>query len=98
MPTLSTHVLDAAGGGARAGVEVTLRDSTGAVAGQGRTGPDGRLGGLGATLTPGTYRLTWSTEGAFLAEVSVLVRLIEDRHYHVPLLASGASAVTYLGV
>ncbi len=38
-----------------------------------------------------------SERAGFLVEVAVVVELDEDRHYHVPLLAAPASAVSYLG-
>jgi 5-hydroxyisourate hydrolase len=103
VPSLSTHVLDAAAGGPRAGVAVTVH----AVTGPPPDGPpvasavtdaDGRIPSLATDLVPGSYRIEWSTAGAFVSAVAVTVELSEDRHYHVPLLVSPASAVTYLGV
>jgi 5-hydroxyisourate hydrolase len=97
MPSLSTHVLDSAAGGPRPGVVVSVTDATGAAVASGLTDADGRTGHLGVSLPAGSYRITWRTGGGFLEEVAVTVRLTEDRHYHVPLLASPVSAVAYLG-
>jgi 5-hydroxyisourate hydrolase len=99
MTSVSTHVLDTAGGGARSGVAVRLTDAAGAVVGDGTTDADGRIAPLAADLAPGAYTLTFDAPGGpgFLQSVAVTVALDEDRHYHVPLLASAWSAVTYLG-
>ncbi len=98
MITLSTHVLDADAGLALVGVRVTVTDQVGEVVGSGATGPDGRIAALASGLAPGSYRIDWEAGGHFLRAVAATVELIADRHYHVPLLASGSSAVVYLGV
>jgi 5-hydroxyisourate hydrolase len=95
--SLSTHVLDAAAGGPRVGVTVTVRDESGTILARGATDGDGRVAGLAKDLPAGTYQLTWDSGGDFLAALSATVRLTDDRHYHVPLLASPVSAVVYLG-
>ncbi|MDQ2728481.1 MAG: hydroxyisourate hydrolase [Actinomycetota bacterium] len=95
--SLSTHVLDAAGGGGRPGLAVSVHDESGELMGQATTDDEGRVASLAIGLAPGRYRISWRTGGAFLTAVAVTVELGGDRHYHVPLLASGASAVTYLG-
>lgn len=95
--SLSTHVLDAAGGGGRPGLAVSVHDERGELVGEATTDEAGRVAALAMGLAPGRYRISWRTGGAFLAAVAVTVELAADRHYHVPLLASGASAVTYLG-
>jgi 5-hydroxyisourate hydrolase len=97
MPSLSTHVLDTAAGGPQPGITVTVTDDHGAVVGSGTTDDSGRIADLVADLPTGTYRIRWATGGRFVDEVAVSVRLTEDRHYHVPLLASPVSAVVYLG-
>ncbi len=96
--SLSTHVLDATGGGGRPGLAVCVHDEGGALVAEAATDDAGRVVSLATGLTPGRYRISWRTGGAFIGAVAVTVELTEDRHYHVPLLASGASAVTYLGV
>lgn len=97
MVSVSTHVLDGAGGGPRAGVAVALEDLDGMPVGAATTDAAGRAAQVATGLAPGRYRLRWMLDG-FLREVAVVVDLAEDRHYHLPLLASGASAVSYLGV
>jgi 5-hydroxyisourate hydrolase len=95
--SLSTHVLDASVGGPRVGVTVTLRDESGTIVARGATDNYGRVAGLAEGLAAGDYQLTWHSDGDFLVAVSATVRLSEDRHYHVPLLASPVSGVVYLG-
>ena len=95
--SLSTHVLDGSRGGPRIGLPVILRDDTGTVVGSGNTDSDGRVAELAVGLAPGQYQITWHCDGEFLTELSATVALEEDRHYHVPLLASPASGVIYLG-
>jgi 5-hydroxyisourate hydrolase len=97
VASLSTHVLDAAAGGPCPGVTVTVADAEGTTVAAGLTGLDGRCADLAAGLPVGVYRIGWRTDGVFIQEVSVTVHLGEERHYHVPLLASPVSAVTYLG-
>jgi len=98
VPSLSTHVLDAAAGGPRPGVTVTVTDPAGTVVATAVTDDAGRIPDLAGDLPIGTYRIGWSTGGDFIEEVAVAVRLSDQRHYHVPLLASPVTAVTYLGV
>lgn len=95
--SLSTHVLDASGGGPVPGVEVTLADGEGTVVARARTGPDGRVASLASDLPPGRYRLGWATSGAFLVGIEVTVELSAGGHYHVPLLTSPVAGVVYLG-
>jgi 5-hydroxyisourate hydrolase len=98
VPSLSTHVLDAAAGGPCPGVAVTVADAEGTTVAAGITDAEGRSADLAVDLPAGTYRIGWRTGGGFIREVAVTVHLAEERHYHVPLLASPVSAVTYLGV
>ncbi|MET8874589.1 hydroxyisourate hydrolase [Nocardia sp. NPDC004278] len=104
MSTLSTHVLDAVAGAPAAGIAVVLhRDAE--VLGSGTTDGDGRIATLGAGLPPGTYRLVFDTGAYFAArriesfypEVCVTFVVIEERHYHVPLLLSPFAFSTYRG-
>ncbi|HEX6393660.1 MAG TPA: hydroxyisourate hydrolase [Acidimicrobiales bacterium] len=97
MPSVSTHVLDGAGGGPVEGVRVEVHDSEGRLVGSAVTDERGRAEEVAVGLPPGLYRLTWQLSG-FLSEVSARVSLNEERRYHVPLLSSGHSAVVYLGV
>ncbi len=78
--TLSTHVLDARGRAAAAGVQIRLDYAAGkggadagwAPAGQGQTDADGRLrlSGAGGTadFEPGVYRITFGTGAYFTAQ------------------------------
>ena len=70
--------------------------------GEASTDASGRVPLLADGLAPGRYRISWDLAGSagagFIAEVGIVFELREDRHYHVPLLAAPASAVTYLGV
>ncbi|MFI7668584.1 hydroxyisourate hydrolase [Nocardia sp. NPDC049526] len=104
MSTLSTHVLDAVAGVPAAGIAVVLYRDT-EVLGSGTTDDDGRIASLGNSLPPETYRLVFDT-GAYFAErgvesfypeVCVTFVVIEERHYHVPLLLSPFAFSTYRG-
>jgi 5-hydroxyisourate hydrolase len=104
--TLSTHVLDATTGRPAAGLLVRLEraEQDGwTPAGEGTTGPDGRLRLSGDS---GVYRLTFDSGGYFTSrgsatfypEVSVTFEMTErDGHYHVPLLLSPFAYSTYRG-
>ena len=106
--TLSTHVLDATTGQPAAGVQVRLEGGGGdgwAPAGEGRTGPDGRLR-LAGEPEPGVYRLTFASGAYFRArgsatfypEVTVTFEVTaRGEHYHVPLLLSPFAYSTYRG-
>jgi 5-hydroxyisourate hydrolase len=111
--TLSTHVLDAVTGRPAAGVQVRLErgaDAGWVAAGDGQTGPDGRLrlsgdGGV-AEYQPGVYRITFASGAYFLArgsasfypEVTITFEMTEPgEHYHVPLLLSPFAYSTYRG-
>jgi 5-hydroxyisourate hydrolase len=114
MSTLSTHVLDTARGRPAAGVPIVL-EVLGAATGQwkelarGVTNADGRVRDFlppGATVEPGTYRMTFETGTYFRAQgtpgfypyVSVVFELAAPaEHYHVPLLLSPFGYSTYRG-
>jgi 5-hydroxyisourate hydrolase len=98
MPSLSTHVLDAGAGGPRTGVPVEVHDASDALVGRAVSDLQGRVPALAPSLEPGRYHITWQLGGGLIAEVRVTVDLFEERHYHVPLLASATTAVVYLGV
>jgi 5-hydroxyisourate hydrolase len=92
--SLSTHILDVERGSPAAGVSVELwRDELLAKA---ETDNDGRIAELGRNLAPGSYRLVFAPPSSFFEKVSVEVRL-EEGHYHVPLLVSSYSCVSYRG-
>jgi 5-hydroxyisourate hydrolase len=110
VPTLSTHVLDVAAGQPAEGMEVTL---TAAESGEhvsapvyARTDAQGRITGpIGGMLAPGSWTLSFAV-GSFYRErqgagcmgtFAVTLLLAEERHYHVPLLATPNAATSYLG-
>jgi 5-hydroxyisourate hydrolase len=112
MSSLSTHVLDAVSGAPAAGMAVSLeqrRDGTWSSLGGGVTDDDGRIRELAPSdLAPGTYRLTFDVDGStagrspdgspgFYPEVSIVFRITEERHHHVPLLLSPFAYSTYRG-
>jgi 5-hydroxyisourate hydrolase len=108
MSTLSTHVLDAVAGAPATGMPVALdrRSARGAdwtPVGRGTTDHDGRISGLApAPLEPGVYRLVFDIDACtgdagFYPEVTVVFRITEERHYHVPVLLSPFAYSTYRG-
>lgn len=105
MASLSTHVLDTAGGRPAAGVRVTLESGDGSVLADERTDDDGRVGDLAADLPPGDHVLRFATgawfaaqgTSAFYPEVVVSFTVGHDEHYHVPLLLSPFGYSTYRG-
>lgn len=95
MASLSTHVINGAGGGSKPGVKVEVRHVDGGVVGVSATDHTGRAD-VASDLPAGRYRVTWQLDG-FIQELSALLSMDGEGHYHVPVLASGCSAVVYLG-
>jgi 5-hydroxyisourate hydrolase len=93
--SLSTHVLDVERGRPAAGVRVELRRA-GDVLASADTDADGRIASLASDLDAGEYALVFVPPSPFFREVALTVAL-EDGHYHVPLLVSPYSCVTYRG-
>jgi len=104
-PTISTHVLDTTRGEPAAGVAVTLWRFDGKEhVSQGTRETDGDLGG--GTISAGSYRLSFEV-GAYYkrkALTSFVDRVTLDfevrdssRNYHIPLLMSPFSCVSYRG-
>lgn len=93
--SVSTHVLDTAQGRPLRGIRVSLYRGTELVA-RAETDADGRVKELGRELAAGAYRLLFDVRGVFFEEVAIQFR-IDDGHYHVPLLVSPFSCVTYRG-
>jgi 5-hydroxyisourate hydrolase len=92
--SLSTHVLDVERGLPATGVRVELwRDDLVTAA---DTDADGRISPLASDLEPGVYRLLFRPSSPFFKGIGIEVEL-EDGHYHVPLLVSSYSCVTYRG-
>jgi 5-hydroxyisourate hydrolase len=110
-PTISTHVLDTTRGEPAAGVSVSLWRLEGSQRaepqGAGETDADGRIGDLlDAPLVAGVYRLTFDVAGyfkkrgetAFLGRVTLDFEVADTkRRYHIPLLVSPYSCVSYRG-
>ena len=94
MISLSTHVLDVEAGRPARGVRVELWQDE--LVASGQTDDDGRIPELASGLEAGTYRLLFRTESPFF-EVVALDVVLEDGHYHVPLLMSSYSCTTYRG-
>jgi 5-hydroxyisourate hydrolase len=110
--SLSTHVLDAAGGRPAGGVAVRLErqgpDGAWTELASGRTGPDGRLSGWLPDGEPGAgvHRLSFGTGAYFAArgvpalypEVTVTFEVRDPaEHYHLPVLVSPFAYTTYRG-
>jgi 5-hydroxyisourate hydrolase len=95
---ISTHVLDTERGRPAAGVKVGLFRGSELVSLQ-ETNDDGRISELGeGSLEPGEYRLVFHVEGAFFQKVELTITIADpNAHYHVPLLVSPFSCVTYRG-
>jgi len=92
--SLSTHVLDTAAGKPAAGVTVELLHDADVVA-SAVTDGDGRAR-LAELLDPGTYRLVFHPPSPFFTRVELEI-VLEDGHYHVPLLISPFSCASYRG-
>jgi len=108
--TISTHVLDLAGGSPAAGVGVALfrldDDGTPELVSELDTDADGRIADLleGEELQEGEYQLAFDVAGgaddpdAFFLSVAVAFRVTDtQRSYHVPLLLSPYGMSTYRG-
>jgi 5-hydroxyisourate hydrolase len=110
-PVISTHVLDTGSGQPAAGLEVRLfrlDGETVRLESTAKTDPDGRIATLSSEpLRAGRYRIVFDVAGyatsrgldpsffaALLAEIDV--RDV-SRNYHVPLILSPHSCMTYLG-
>ncbi len=111
MGRLSTHVLDTSTGRPGAGVRVVLRRGDEVLADT-RTNADGRTDKPlleGATFQAGSYELTFHIGDYFRAKDTLLAdppfldvvplrfSIVEDTHYHVPLLVSPFAYSTYRG-
>ena len=92
--SLSTHVLDTAAGRPAEGAAVELLLGADLVA-SATTDGDGRAR-LAESLAPGTYRLVFHPPSPFFTRVELEI-VLEDGHYHVPLLISPFSCASYRG-
>ena len=93
--SLSTHVLDTGQGRPASGVRVELSKSDEQVA-AGTTDADGRVAELGVELEPGAYTLVFHPPSPFFRRVELEI-VLDDGHYHVPLLVSPFSCASYRG-
>ena len=96
--SISTHVLDTALGEPGAGMKVGLFRGQELISLQ-ETDEDGRIPELaGNDLQPGEYRICFYVEGGFFEKVELTIAIPDpDAHYHVPLLVSPYSCVSYRG-
>jgi 5-hydroxyisourate hydrolase-like protein (transthyretin family) len=92
--SVSTHVLDTAAGAPVAGMPVELHRADEQIANT-TTDADGRAR-LAEELEAGTYRIVFHPRSPFFRRVELEIELA-DGHYHVPLLVSPYSCVTYRG-
>jgi hydroxyisourate hydrolase len=105
-PTISTHVLDTGLGCPAKGVPVTLyhvSDGCAAHVGSAVTDDDGRVRALlEGALHAGVYRIVFDLAayraGAFFTGFATEFEVRDtSRSYHVPLILSPHSGMTYLG-
>jgi 5-hydroxyisourate hydrolase len=94
---ISTHVLDTEAGEPATGIRVGLFRGNDLISLQ-ETDGDGRIAELAPEgIEPGVYRLVFHL-GGFFERVDLSLQIVDaNRHYHVPLLVSPFSCVTYLG-
>jgi 5-hydroxyisourate hydrolase len=94
---ISTHILDTEEGFPAAGIKVGLYRGKELISLQ-ETDEDGRIAELAPDpLDPGEYRLVFYVGGPFFERIDLTLAIIEERHYHVPLLLSSYSCTTYRG-
>jgi 5-hydroxyisourate hydrolase len=94
---LSTHILDTEAGEPASGIKVGFYKGKELISLQ-ETDEDGRIGNLFETdFWPGEYRLVFYIENGFFETVDLKIALVEERDYHIPLLMSSYSCVTYRG-
>jgi 5-hydroxyisourate hydrolase len=95
---ISTHVLDTERGEPAAGVKVALYRGQDLLSLQ-ETNDDGRIPELAeGPLEPGVYRLVFYVDTGFFEHVELAIAVADpEAHYHVPLLVSPYSCVTYRG-
>ena len=111
MSQITTHILDTSRGIPASGVRISLqsqKDTEWEDIGSGITNEDGRVSDLLAedvVLTPGYYRMLFYVGEyfqnlnvhSFYPEVSVVFEVLDQSHYHVPLLLNPYGYSTYRG-
>ena len=93
--SISTHVLDTERGRPAQGIRVELY-AHGRLVTRGETNADGRIPKLATGLDPGPYRLVFHPPSPFFTLVALEI-VLDDGHYHVPLLVSSFSCASYRG-
>jgi 5-hydroxyisourate hydrolase len=88
-------MLDLAAGVPVSGAPVELYRAEELVA-SGETNEDGRIPELATGLEPGVYRLLFRPPSRFFRQVELDV-VLDDGHYHVPLLVSPFGCASYRG-
>ena len=110
-PVVSTHVLDTRIGRPASGLEIrfySLEDDLPVLESTATTDQDGRVPALTTEpLQPGKYRIVFDVasyavkqglDASFFTALSVDIDIRDvDRSYHVPLILSPHSCMTYLG-
>ena len=103
MTTVSTHVLNTSTGRPAEGIPVELAQHTAdgwTVLGASKTDADGRCKDLPVpdVSVSSVLRLTFTTEGPFFPEVSIVIDVDPAQaHYHVPLLLNPFGYSVYRG-
>lgn len=112
MSQITTHILDTTLGKPAQGVSIVLEHLTTEKKwiplGEGKTNSDGRLPDLLSSeikLSPGTYRLIFDTDSyfktngikGFYPSVTIAFEVVDNSHYHVPLLLNPFGYSTYRG-
>ena len=93
--SLSTHVLDVERGRPASGLTVELyRDDQ--LISRAETDSDGRVPDFADGLEPGAYTVVFMPPSPFFRRVELEI-VLDEGHYHVPLLVSSYSCVTYRG-
>jgi 5-hydroxyisourate hydrolase len=93
--SVSTHVLDTGLGRPASGVRVELCRA-GELVAAGETDDEGRISELAAGLDGGAYSLVFHPPSPFFRRVALEV-VLDDGHYHVPLLVSPFACASYRG-
>jgi len=95
--SVSTHILDTEVGEPVGGVKVALYQGGELISLQ-ETDADGRVANLfERDFRPGEYRLVFHIDTGFFEKVELTIALLEERHYHVPLLVSSYACASYRG-
>jgi 5-hydroxyisourate hydrolase/2-oxo-4-hydroxy-4-carboxy-5-ureidoimidazoline decarboxylase len=105
---ITTHALDTSIGTPASNMLITLKDNQGKPMSVGITNGDGRISDVlpaGRLLFPGMYNMTFNTakyynnndQKGFYPEVSIQFEVVDDSHYHIPLLINPFGYSTYRG-